>query len=62
MFYVKHRKWKKWKILNLYTLENPIEVSLLQYKEMVGYFITLEVRLELVLGEQWQTIIQETIL
>lgn len=45
-----------------YVLEHPIDVILMQYTQMVSYLSTLELRLELVLGEKWQTIIQETIL
>lgn len=45
-----------------YVLEHPIDVILMQYTQMFSYLSTLELRLELVLGEKWQTIIQETIL
>lgn len=45
-----------------YVLEHPIDVILMQYTQMVSYLSTLELRLELVLGEKWQTIIQETTL
>lgn len=45
-----------------YVLEHPIDVILMQYTQMVSYLSTLELRLELVLGDKWQTIIQETTL
>lgn len=45
-----------------YVLEHPIDLILMQYTQMVSYLSTLELRLELLLGEKWQTIIQETIL
>lgn len=45
-----------------YVLVQPIEVILMQYTQMVSYLSTLELRLELLLGDKWQNIIQETIL